>query len=846
MRKFYRWHRTVIGKLAFLLLSLGIFCTGILVLWVANLKLPDFASFEERRIVQSTKIYDRTGKVLLYNLGENLRRTVLPATEISRLIKNATVAIEDWNFYNHHGIRPTSIIRAFISNTITSRTTQGGSTITQQVVKNALLTNKKSIARKLKEAILAIILDRTIKKDEILAMYLNESPYGGNIYGVEEASQAFFGKPASEVTLAEAAYLASLPKAPTYYSPYGNHIDELEKRKSMVLQRMTELGFITKEEEAEARKEKVKFLPVDNFLIKAPHFVFYVRSYLEEKYGKETVDNGGLKVISTLDWEMQKEAEEVVKEFAPINEANFKAKNAGVVAIDPTNGKILAMVGSRDYFEKDNDGNFNVTLAKRQPGSAFKPFVYATAFMKGYTPDTILFDLPTQFQTTCNPDPDIPASNDNCYLPVNYDGLYRGPISMRNALAQSINIPSIETLYLAGIKNSLATARVMGITTLSSADRYGLTLVLGGGEITLLELTGAYGVFAQNGIQNNPVAVERINKSDGTILEEFRPKPKRVLDENIARTINDVLSDNVARAPAFGTNSPLYFPDRAVAAKTGTTNDYRDMWIVGYAPSLVLGAWVGNNDNSSMEKKVAGFVVAPMWHKLMASYLENKTNEQFSKPLYSHVDNRNIKPILRGIWQGGVTYEIDSISGKLATDYTPRETIKEQVLPNTHSILHWLNKEDPLGPAPLNPELDSQYRYWETPVRKWVLKNGYLSFAINTIESSTSSMPSEYYDDVHGPSFLPQINLTLPLAGTKYSGSDRITIKYLIVKQFFPISESEFYLNDEYLGKTNYPTDTFSFIPNNSVTGEQTIKIKVYDIKRNLTQISVNIEIISP
>jgi len=370
--------------------------------------------------------------------------------------------------------------------------------------------------------------------------------------------------------------------------------------------------------------------------------------------------------------------------------------------------------------------------------------------------------------------------------------------------------------------------------------------VLGGGEITLLELTGAYGVFAQNGIQNNPVAVERINKSDGTILEEFRPKPKRVLDENIARTINDVLSDNVARAPAFGTNSPLYFPDRAVAAKTGTTNDYRDMWIVGYAPSLVLGAWVGNNDNSSMEKKVAGFVVAPMWHKLMASYLENKTNEQFSKPLYSHVDNRNIKPILRGIWQGGVTYEIDSISGKLATDYTPRETIKEQVLPNTHSILHWLNKEDPLGPAPLNPELDSQYRYWETPVRKWVLKNGYLSFAINTIESSTSSMPSEYYDDVHGPSFLPQINLTLPLAGTKYSGSDRITIKYLIVKQFFPISESEFYLNDEYLGKTNYPTDTFSFIPNNSVTGEQTIKIKVYDIKRNLTQISVNIEIISP
>ena len=827
-----RYQRFVF-RLAYLCASATILGAVLFILWAANLKIPDFASLEERKISQSTKIYDRTGEILLYNLGENLRRTVLPANDISRLIKNATVAIEDWNFYNHRGIRPTSIIRAFIANVLNGESSQGGSTITQQVVKNTLLTKEKSVARKLKEAVLALKLDKAISKDEILAMYLNESPYGGNVYGVEEASQAFFGKPASEVSLAEAVYLAALPKAPTYYSPYGNHVDKLEERKNLVLEKMLELGFVNKDEMLGAKNERVQFLPADNFTIKAPHFVFYVRSYLEEKYGKEMVDSGGLKVISTLDWEMQKKTEEVVKEFAPINEANFKAKNAGVIALDPSTGKILVMLGSRDYFEKDNQGNFNVTLAKRQPGSAFKPFVYATAFKRGYTPDTVLFDLPTQFQSTCDPDPEIAPTSENCYLPVNYDGLYRGPITLRNALAQSVNIPSIKTLYLAGIRESIATARDFGISTLSSADQYGLTLVLGGGEVTLLELTGAYAVFAKDGVFNKTTAIEKVWGADGTVLEEYRQEPRRVLDENVARTINDILSDNTARTPSFGANSPLYFPGWEVAAKTGTTNDYRDMWVVGYTPGLVLGAWVGNNDNSSMEKRVAGFVVAPMWHKILSSYLEKLPNNSFGHPSYNHMGNVEIKPVLRGIWQGGSTYLVDTVSLKLASPYTPRETLEERVVTDIHSILHWVDKSNPLGQVPNNPQSDPQYIFWETAVAKWVQKNGFF-------RQSTSSIPLNY-DDVHGPTLSPVIDIKTPREGAKIPKGERVSISFIVVKQSFPISQVEFYLEDKYLGRVTYPENSFTFLPETNTVGPQTVRVIAYDTKRNSAETTVSV-----
>lgn len=706
--------KKVLWRIVFLFLCIGLVGAGLLILWAANLKIPDFSAFEDRQVAQSTKIYDYTGEVLLYNMGANLRRTVVPSDHISRNVKNATVAIEDWDFYNHHGIRPTSIIRAFLTNIFTGQIAQGGSTITQQVVKNALLTTDKNYTRKLKEVILALKLERAMTKDQILTLYLNESPYGGNVYGVEEASQMFFGTPASDLTLAQAAYLAALPQAPSYYSPYGNHKDALEARKNLVLKRMLELNFIKRDEYDNAMKEQVSFLPQDSFSIKAPHFVFYVRQYLEQKYGEEALTRGGLKVVTTLNWDMQRKTEEIVKEFAPLNEKQFNAHNMGVVAIDPKTGKIRVMVGSRDYFEKTSYANFNVTLAHRQPGSSFKPIVYATAFKKGYTPDTIVYDLPTQFQTTCSPVVTVTSEDpqgNNCYAPGDYDGKFRGPMTMRDALAQSVNIPAIQVLYLAGIKDALATARDLGITTLGSANQYGLTLVLGGGEVTPLELTDAYAAFGNDGVWNPAVAIERIEDSSGNVLEEYTPNSKRALDPEIARTISDVLSDNSARTPAFGANSPLYFADKDVAVKTGTTNDYRDMWTVGYSPNLALGAWVGNNDSSSMEKRVAGFVVAPMWRKIFDAISTDMPVEYFPRPLYTYKSDPNVKPILKGYWQSGV------IGGS----------------PDVHSILYWVNKDDPMGPAPSNPADDPQYIFWETAVRTWLASQGLYGGATSSL-----------------------------------------------------------------------------------------------------------------
>ncbi|HEY4514780.1 MAG TPA: PBP1A family penicillin-binding protein [Candidatus Paceibacterota bacterium] len=834
--------KTIIWRLIQLALSMGLLVVGIGILWASNLKIPDFRAISNQELVQSTKIYDHTGEVLLYNTGENLRRTVIAGGDISRNIKNATVAIEDSEFYQHMGVKPTAILRAFLSNTLLlfggSGPTQGGSTITQQVIKNSLLTQEKTLSRKLKEAILAIKLERVFTKDDILALYLNSSPYGGNIYGIEEASQTFFGKGATSASLAEAAYLAALPQAPTYYSPYGNNKESLEARKNLVLRRMVELSFITKEEADMAEKEKVAFLPQNNFTVKAPHFVFYIRQYLEDKYGKEVVERGGLNVITSLDWQMQQKAEEIVKDFAPLNETNYKAHNAGVVGVDPKTGKILIMVGSRDYFEDNNYANYNVTLAHRQPGSSFKPFVYATAFKKGYTPDTILFDLPTQFQTTCSPIASNPTNNtkSECYAPQNYDGNFRGPMTLRSALAQSINIPAIEVLYLAGIRDALATARDMGITTLLGPNHYGLTLVLGGGEVTPLELTNAYATFANDGIYNPSVAVIKVENSAGKILEEYLPSPKRVIDPEIARSINDILSDNEARAPSYGNNSPLYFPSQDVAVKTGTTNDYKDMWTVGYSPTLALGIWVGNNDNTSMEKKVAGFVVAPMWRKIFDAAQVNVPKENFVRPIYAYKNDLKTKPVLRGIWQGGETYTIDTISGKLATELTPPETRKELPIGQIHSILHWLDKDTPNGPTPTDPTRDPQYVYWETPVQLWAFTQG--------LNSSTTNIIPTTFDNVHIIENQLVVKITSPIEQSIYKSSDRMVIMFEISNSLYPPKSAELYLNGEFVGSTNTgTTGAITFIPNanHPISGNTEIKIVVKDTVYNRGESSIHL-----
>ena len=713
------------------LFIVGFLGSGFLVLWAAQLNMPDFDSFNERKVVQSTKIYDKTGKVLLYDVNGAIRRTVVNYEDMSRYIKNATVAIEDREFYQHHGIKPKAIIRALITNIAEGRRAQGGSTITQQVIKNTLLTTDKSISRKLKEAFLALKLEKNYTKDEILALYLNESPYGGTIYGVEEASQAFFGKPAKEVTLAEAAYLAALPKAPTYYSPYGNHVSDLEARKNLVLREMLSLGFITKEEEAAALAEKVTFSREESKGLKAAHFVMYVLEYLEENYGREALETSGFRVITTLDYDLQKKAEEIVAQYGEENEKKYNAKNAGVIGIDPNNGDILVMVGSRDYFDTENQGNFNITLSHRQPGSTFKPIVYASAFNKGYTPDTVVFDVPTNFSTNCSTT-GVPLyahiTPDSCYMPQNYDGLYRGPMNLRSALAQSINIPAVKMLYLVGVNDALTTARAMGITSLGEAKQYGLTLVLGGGEVSPLELATAYGVFATEGIRHEATPIVKIQNLSGKVLEEHTTTSEDVLPANTARLISSVLSDNVARTPSYGANSPLYFPDRDVAVKTGTTNDYKDAWTVGYTPSFVLAAWVGNNDNKPMEKKVAGFLVAPMWNAIFTEALKKIPREQFTPP--SPTDP-NLKPILRGEWQN----------------------------PNgVHEILHYVNKADPLGAAPSNPSSDSQYNLWETPVQNWLSGN-----TVTTPSNTASfSFVSPSIGVTYKPTDIISLRLSLP------------------------------------------------------------------------------------
>jgi 1A family penicillin-binding protein len=812
------------------LISIAFVGLGIITFWVSTFKIPDLSSFEERSVSQSTKIYDRTGEVLLFDVNQNIKREVIPYEEISKYVKKATVAIEDENFYTHGGIQIKAIIRAVWANLTGANFSQGGSTITQQVIKNSLLTSEKAISRKLKEWILAIRLEKIMSKEEILSIYLNESPYGGSIYGIQEATKTFFNKKASDITLAEAAYLAAIPNAPTFYSPYGNNKDKLDGRKNLVLQKMLENNFITEIEYEKAKKEIVVFQDKQGNSLKAPHFVEYIRQYLESKYGEKIIREDGLKVITSLDYSLQEKAEAVVKEYAFKNKASFNAENAALVAIDPKTGQILVMVGSRDYFDKEIDGNFNVALAHRQPGSTFKPFVYATAFNKGYTPETVLFDLPTEFQTTCTPQ-GFPIGNTNkndCYMPENYDGKYLGPITLREALAQSRNIPSIKTLYLAGIKDSLETAKNMGITSLGDANQYGLTLVLGGGEVSPLEITSAYGVFANNGVKNPYISILKVENSRGEVLEEAVLHPERVLSEETTNKISSILSDNIARIPAYGANSPLYFADRTVAVKTGTTNDFRDVWIVGYTPNLVVGSWAGNNDNSPIDKKVAGMVIAPMWRVFMDKALPSFSKEYFSEP---ETTVKEIKPVFRGVWQGYDSFIIDKISGKLATDLTPEETQQEIFIPNVHEILYWVDKKDPWGEVPNDPSLDPQFNHWEYPVQQW-LSSQYLP---------TPTKPQKE-DDVHTRATKPIIKIISPNTETNYLANQKILIE-ISNKSVYPISKVEFYINNTYLGTTNTFPYLFSFTPteiNYINIGENTLKVKVTDSVFNRSEENIS------
>ncbi|MFA6315499.1 MAG: transglycosylase domain-containing protein [Candidatus Paceibacterota bacterium] len=825
-----------VKKLILLGLSALLVFIGAAALWVAMLKMPDLNSFETRKIIESTKIYDRTGTILLFDTGTNAKMTMVPLSDISPFIQKGTIAIEDSNFYNNIGIEPTSIVRAIIANFTTGGYSQGASTITQQVVKNSLLTQDKTITRKIKEWVLAIKLTRAVSKEKILETYLNESPYGGTLYGVEEASQAFFGRPAKDLSLAQSAYLSAIPQAPTYYSPYGTHREALESRQRLVLKRMLELGSISKEEYDVALNEKVQFLSKESGGIRAPHFVMFVRDYLLEKYGEEAVMQGGMKVITTLDYTMQQKAEEVILKFSESLATNFNASNTAMVALDPKTGDILTMVGSRDYFDETIDGNFNVTLALRQPGSTFKPFVYASLFKKGYTPETILFDTETEFSTLCTPEGKTRNPSDDpekvCYSPDEYDHIFEGPMQARRALAQSRNIPAVKALYLAGMPESIKTAHNMGITSLNDPNRYGLTLVLGGGEVSLLDLTSAYGVFANDGQRNPYRSILEVYDNKGNLLEKSNTNPVEALDPTIARQITSILSDTSVRMNSL---KPIgESVGRPVAIKTGTTNDYRDVWTLGYTSDLVVGAWAGNNDNVPMEQNVAGLIISPLWGSFMSQVAPNYPPSSFTEPPTPLTDG---KTILRGIWSGGQSYKVDTVSGKLASEYTPPETTKEIIFNNVHTILHWVNKDDPRGPIPTQPNDDSQYESWEYGVRKWfdVWQKSHPEFK----ETTTMVVPTET-DDVHTPNNAPKITILSPKPEELINRRTTLNIQIGISGKF-PARKTEVYLNGKYVLTNEETPLSISFVPEDvaELIENNTLTVIVYDQVYNKSEASV-------
>jgi len=576
----------------------------------------------------STKIYDRNGK-LLYDIFGDKNRALVKWNELPPYVKEATISIEDKDFYKHQGFSLIGIVRAFI-NILIFHKLEGGSTITQQVVKNVLLSPERTIPRKIKEFILAIQVERKYTKDEILQIYLNEVPYGGTAWGIEAAAQTYFNKEAKDLTLTEAVILAGLPQRPSYYSPFGTNPKAYIDRADDVARRMREDGHVTHEQEDVLKKEipEVKFSPNEQG-IRAPHFVFLVRDILTQKYGDKFVEQGGLKVTSSLDLDLQEKAQKIVtEEIGKL--ANFKVGNGSAVVIDPKTAEILAMVGSKDYFAKDYDGQVNVALSLRQPGSALKPFTYSTAFKAGYTPAFVLMDVPTEFPG---------GAGQPSYKPVDYDGKYRGPQQIRFALGNSLNIPAVKMTALVGIKNMLRTAYDAGLKSLEPSDenlkRFGLSVTLGGGEVRLLDLTSGYATLANRGKYLEPLAILKVEDKDGKVIEEAKKRDvKQIISEDITFLISHILSDNNARSAVFGPSSLLNIPGKTVAVKTGTTDDKRDNWAVGYTPSKVVGVWVGNNDNSPMNPQITSGVTGatPIWNRIMTTALEGKGSEGFEKP----------------------------------------------------------------------------------------------------------------------------------------------------------------------------------------------------------------------
>ncbi|KKQ60519.1 MAG: Penicillin-binding protein, 1A family [Parcubacteria group bacterium GW2011_GWE2_38_18] len=806
-------------NLKFLMKTAGVGLILLLLLFIlASRGLPDPNKLMDRQVAQSTKIYDRTGKTVLYEIAGEQKRTLVTLNEIPVNVRNATVAIEDKDFYNHGAFSLWAIFRTVVTNVVFGKKA-GGSTLTQQFVKNAILTNEKTYTRKAKELILAYRLEQKFSKDEVLQLYLNEIPYGATAYGVEAASQRFFGKSVRDVNLAEAAILASIPQAPSRYSPYGPNKDLLIKRQQYVLDQMAAQGYVTTDEAAEAKNTELVFKkPSDQML--APHFVMYIKEILGEKYGEKTIEQDGLKIITTLDLEKQKIAEEVVAEKTTNNEKKYQATNAALVSIDPKTGQILAMVGSKNFYDENIDGQVNIATSPRQPGSSFKPMVYAASFIKGFTPETILYDVVTNFSTDAS----------KKYEPHNYDNNEHGPITIRKALAGSLNIPAVKAMYLAGIDNVLSLANKLGYTTLKDKDRFGLSLVLGGGEVSLLEHANAYTAFANEGSIHPLSPILRIEDRNGKTLEEYEKKEEKVFDPQVTRQITSILSDNNARSYVFGARNFLTLSDRPVAAKTGTTNDYKDAWTMGFTPSIVTGVWVGNSNNDSMKRGADGSVVAaPIWHDYMQKVLKDTPVESFKAPEPVSTN----KAVLNGTATGTEMIKIDKASNLLATEYTPASFVIEKNFSQPHSILYYVNKDDPRGPAPKNPSDDPQFNLWEGAVNVWAKKKNLLA---------TTTPPTES-DNLHKPENNPIFTIDQP-ANNQIIIDPTLTVR---ISASAPrgVGRAEYYIDNNLIASVStYPfalEKNISFLPN----GYHDLLVKVYDDIDNSSEqkISINLNL---
>lgn len=686
---------------------IGIFAFAIL-LTKYNKDIPDPNKLIERSIAQSTKIYDKTGEILLYEVHGDEKRTIIELKDVSKNLINATISAEDKNFYKHNGLEVKGIIRGLFKTYILGKVSQSGSTLTQQLVKNAILTNEKTIERKIKEWVITYKIEQKFEKDEILKMYLNEIPYGSVIYGIEAASETFFGKKAKDLTIEESALLAAIPQSPTTLSPYKANNEKLMWRYKYVLGQMKANNYINEDEYNKAVVYDIisKIKPKKETIL-APHFVMYVKQQLEEKCGDKIVEEGGLTVITTLDYEKQKKAEEIITNSSTNLEKNFNAKNAALLSANVKNGEIEAMVGSKDYFNEEF-GAFNVTINKRQLGSSFKPVVYTAAFQKGFTPDTILFDSFTNFGT----------DEKTKYEPKNFNLKEYGPVSMKKALAGSLNIPAVKTLYLTGLDNVIKLAQSLGYKTISLKDKdmYGLSLALGTIEAPMIDHIQAFSVFANNGIKRSLKSILLVKDNNNKILEDNTKieSGTRIIDKNIVNQTNNILSDNNARSYIFGTKNNLILKNRPVAAKTGTTNDYKDTWTIGYTPKIITAVWVGNNDNEEMKKATASMISAPIWQEYMEYSTKNDEQETFEQPKYENKKNL----MLNGSWINTKKIKIDTLSGKLASEFTPEELTQERQYIDLHNILNYIDKND-LSKEFIDNPTDPQYETWETGVKTW-------------------------------------------------------------------------------------------------------------------------------